>query len=68
MTTQRSATLAFVGWTCVHYVYHSEQVIERAYSNPSVILSGTAGGKPYIIDDFREAYSWLRIADLNLNL
>ena len=56
----RLLILAAVGAASSHYVIHSEKVIERAYSNPSVILSGTAGGKPYIIDDFREAYSWLR--------
>ena len=48
--------LILLGACCAasaHYVYHSEQMIERAYSNPTVILSGTSRGKPYIIDDFR---------------
>jgi dolichyl-diphosphooligosaccharide--protein glycosyltransferase len=33
----------------------------EAYSSPSIILSGRRGdGSRYIIDDFREAYYWMK--------
>jgi hypothetical protein len=33
----------------------------EAYSSPSIILSGRRGdGTRYIIDDFREAYYWMK--------
>lgn len=45
----------------IHYVYHSVWMTQMAYSSPSVIISSrNAEGKEVIIDDFRDAYYWLR--------
>lgn len=43
------------------FVVHCTWVTSNAYSSPSVVLSSTgADGSQHIIDDFREAYYWLR--------
>jgi len=44
------------------FMFHSSIVGADIYSNPSVILSNRnyKTGRKYIIDDFREAYYWLR--------
>lgn len=43
------------------YVYHSTNLASEAYSSPSIILSGRKNdGTRFIIDDFREAYYWLK--------
>ncbi len=43
------------------FVYHCTWVTSSAYSSPSVVLaSHNADGSQNIIDDFREAYYWLR--------
>lgn len=40
---------------------HSTHITQSAYSSPSVVLaSQQADGSRYIMDDFREAYFWLR--------
>ncbi len=45
----------------VMFVHHSTFVTQSAYSSPSVVLaSRNADGSQHIIDDFREAYYWLR--------
>mmetsp|Transcript_24303 Transcript_24303/g.43524 ORF Transcript_24303/g.43524 Transcript_24303/m.43524 type:complete len:306 (-) Transcript_24303:95-1012(-) len=42
------------------YILHCVHASADMYSSPSImILSQTAAGK-YVIDDFREAYAWLR--------
>ena len=44
------------------FVFHSTWVTRTAYSSPSVVLpSQTPDGKLALIDDFREAYYWLRM-------
>jgi dolichyl-diphosphooligosaccharide---protein glycosyltransferase len=44
------------------FVKHSTYVTSTAYSSPSVVLaSRLADGSQYIIDDYREAYYWLRM-------
>lgn len=44
------------------FVFHCTYVTSYAYSSPSVVLSSrNADGSQYIIDDFREAYYWLRM-------
>lgn len=44
------------------FVFHSTWVTRIAYSSPSVVLpSTTSDGRPALIDDFREAYYWLRM-------
>lgn len=43
------------------FVFHCTWVTASAYSSPSVVLASTnADGSQHIIDDFREAYYWLR--------
>jgi dolichyl-diphosphooligosaccharide--protein glycosyltransferase len=43
------------------FVVHCTWVTSNAYSSPSVVLSSTSpDGSKNIIDDFREAYHWLR--------
>ncbi|GEQ69217.1 hypothetical protein JCM33374_g2888 [Metschnikowia sp. JCM 33374] len=44
------------------FVLHCTWVTSNAYSSPSVVLaSKNADGSPAIIDDYREAYYWLRM-------
>ena len=44
-----------------YFVLHSTWVTSTAYSSPSVVLASTnSDGSHHIIDDFREAYYWLR--------
>lgn len=43
------------------FVAHSTWVTSFAYSSPSVVLAGRMpDGSQFIIDDYREAYYWLR--------
>ncbi|KAI9173148.1 oligosaccharyl transferase stt3 subunit [Blastocladiella emersonii ATCC 22665] len=43
------------------FAMHSTWVTSNAYSSPSIVLSSRgADGSQVIIDDFREAYYWLR--------
>jgi dolichyl-diphosphooligosaccharide--protein glycosyltransferase len=43
------------------FVHHCTWVTQSAYSSPSVVLSSRAAdGSQNIIDDFREAYYWIR--------
>ena len=43
------------------FVWHCTWVTSNAYSSPSIVLaSKNADGSQFIIDDFREAYYWLR--------
>lgn len=45
----------------VFFVHHCTWVTSNAYSSPSVVLSSwNQDGSMHIIDDFREAYYWLR--------
>ncbi|CCH58689.1 hypothetical protein TBLA_0A09010 [Henningerozyma blattae CBS 6284] len=44
------------------FVYHCTWVTSNAYSSPSVVLpSQTPNGEMALIDDYREAYYWLRM-------
>eukprot|EP00127_Corallochytrium_limacisporum_P001943 Clim_evm98s88 gene=Clim_evmTU98s88 len=50
-----------IGVLLFQFSYHSIWMTSRQYSNPSVILaSNRPDGSRVIIDDFREAYWWLR--------
>jgi dolichyl-diphosphooligosaccharide---protein glycosyltransferase len=50
-----------IGNMCLYYVMHSTWVAAEAYSSPTVILAtNREGGRRGLIDDYREAYSWLR--------
>jgi dolichyl-diphosphooligosaccharide---protein glycosyltransferase len=43
------------------FAFHCTYVTSSAYSSPSVVLaSQNRDGSQHIIDDFREAYYWLR--------
>lgn len=45
----------------VFFVFHCTWVTSNAYSSPSVVLaSSNPDGSQHLIDDFREAYYWLR--------
>jgi dolichyl-diphosphooligosaccharide--protein glycosyltransferase len=45
----------------VFFVFHCTWVTSHAYSSPSVVLaSQNPDGSAHIIDDYREAYYWLR--------
>jgi len=42
-------------------IYHSTILAADAYSSPSIIMSHKMeDGSRYIIDDYREAYYWLK--------
>lgn len=59
MTTAVLATcLVLMGY----FVWHCTWVTSSAYSSPSIMMSNTdqRTGRVRIIDDFREAYYWLR--------
>ncbi|KAG7812390.1 hypothetical protein KL921_001622 [Ogataea angusta] len=54
-----SATFVFY---LVFYVQHCTWVTSNAYSSPSVVLaSRNPDGSQLLIDDYREAYYWLRM-------
>jgi dolichyl-diphosphooligosaccharide--protein glycosyltransferase len=47
--------------TVCNYVYHGNMLASEAYSSPSIIMSSRRNdGSRYIIDDYREAYYWLK--------
>lgn len=57
----RILTIANVILLLSFFVHHCTWVTSNAYSSPSVILSSkNRDGSLHIIDDFREAYYWLR--------
>lgn len=46
----------------ITYVFHCTWVTSEAYSSPSIVLSARAhDGARIIFDDFREAYTWLKM-------
>ncbi|ODV98058.1 hypothetical protein PACTADRAFT_47880 [Pachysolen tannophilus NRRL Y-2460] len=54
-----SGTFIFYLW---FYVHHCTWVTSNAYSSPSVVLaSRNPDGSQHLIDDYREAYYWLRM-------
>lgn len=55
------AVLLVVFYFMCQFVWHCTWVTSSAYSSPSIVLaSRQADGSQMIIDDFREAYYWLR--------
>ncbi|XP_041973833.1 dolichyl-diphosphooligosaccharide--protein glycosyltransferase subunit STT3A [Aricia agestis] len=51
-----------LGGLLVSYVLHCTWVTSEAYSSPSIVLSARAhDGARIIFDDFREAYTWLKM-------
>jgi len=50
-----------MGLICYMFLTHSTWTGAEAYSSPSVVMSAKRGdGTKVIIDDYREAYYWLR--------
>ncbi|KAG8221084.1 glycosyltransferase family 66 protein [Butyriboletus roseoflavus] len=57
----RFAVLVNTVGLLLFFVVHCTWVTSHAYSSPSVVLaSSNPDGSQHIIDDFREAYYWLR--------
>ena len=57
----RALLLAIMTGLVVSFCIHSTWVTSTAYSSPSVVLASRApDGSQNIIDDYREAYYWLR--------
>ncbi|KAI5635838.1 oligosaccharyl transferase STT3 subunit domain-containing protein [Phthorimaea operculella] len=51
-----------LGCFLISYVFHCTWVTSEAYSSPSIVLSARAhDGARIIFDDFREAYTWLKM-------
>jgi dolichyl-diphosphooligosaccharide--protein glycosyltransferase len=54
-------TVVFLLYTLSNTIYHSNTLAAEAYSSPSIIMSSRRNdGTRYIIDDYREAYYWLK--------
>jgi dolichyl-diphosphooligosaccharide--protein glycosyltransferase len=54
--------VAFFVYFLSSYVYHSTYIAAEAYSSPSIIMaSKRQDGTRVIIDDYREAYYWLKM-------
>ncbi|KAF3904593.1 hypothetical protein ABW21_db0203668 [Orbilia brochopaga] len=59
--TSKVAVVAAFSVYLILFVLHCTWVTSNAYSSPSVVLaSRMPDGSQHIIDDFREAYYWLR--------
>jgi dolichyl-diphosphooligosaccharide--protein glycosyltransferase len=55
------AVIGFLVFILSSYIYHSTFIAAEAYSSPSIILASKKNdGSRVIIDDFREAYYWLK--------
>ena len=54
--------LTLLGWLIFRFMCHGSIVGAEIYSSPSVVLANRnfKTGQKYIIDDFRDAYYWLR--------
>jgi len=56
------AVIIFFIYFLTSYIYHSTYMAAEAYSSPSIILASRRNdGSRVIIDDFREAYYWLKM-------
>nr|BAA76479.1 oligosaccharyltransferase subunit [Schizosaccharomyces pombe] len=57
----RVLVISSTAYFLIMFVYHSSWVTSNAYSSPTVVLSTVLNdGSLMYIDDFREAYDWLR--------
>jgi dolichyl-diphosphooligosaccharide---protein glycosyltransferase len=59
LDTRAAVILNMLGMM-TYFVVHSTWVTSNAYSSPSVVLASHTKDGFHIIDDFREAYYWLR--------
>lgn len=57
--TAAGFTLLFLAFSTFTFLSNA-RMMAHAMSSPQVILGGNVGGKFVILDDFREAYWWLR--------
>jgi hypothetical protein len=55
-----AACLFFAALGLALYARHARWVTSEAYSSPSIVLISGHGANRYVLDDFREAYYWLR--------
>ncbi|CCH44494.1 dolichyl-diphosphooligosaccharide-proteinglycosyltransferase [Wickerhamomyces ciferrii] len=61
LLTKLTVVLTFTSYLYL-FVYHCTWVTSNAYSSPSVVLSSRGpDGSAQLIDDYREAYYWLRM-------
>jgi dolichyl-diphosphooligosaccharide--protein glycosyltransferase len=56
----RLAVIAHTALMMFFFVLHCTWVTSNAYSSPSVVLASHQNDGMHLIDDFREAYYWLR--------
>ncbi|KAG0172750.1 oligosaccharyl transferase stt3 subunit [Apophysomyces sp. BC1034] len=57
----RAVVVVSFAFFLIVFVWHCTWVTSSAYSSPSIVLaSRNPDGSQHIIDDFREAYYWLR--------
>ena len=52
--------LAIVFYACCKVIFHGTWAAAEAYSHPSIIMAYNQGDRRVIVDDYREAYGWLR--------
>jgi len=52
--------LILVCVACCKAVFHGTWAAAEAYSHPSIIMAYNQGDRRVIVDDYREAYEWLR--------
>jgi dolichyl-diphosphooligosaccharide--protein glycosyltransferase len=53
--------IIFIVYQLQAFVYHSTWIAAEAYSSPSIVMdSNRHDGTRIIIDDYREAYYWLK--------
>lgn len=51
-----------IAYLLIQYIFHCTWVSAEAYSSPSIILANKDRfGRRHIVDDFREAYYWIRM-------
>ena len=54
------AAMCFILMMMFNQIYHSTLLAADAYSSPSIIMSHGRGENRIIVDDYREAYYWLK--------
>ena len=54
------AMMCFALVMMFNQIYHSTLLASEAYSSPSIIMSHGKGDNRIIVDDYREAYYWLK--------
>lgn len=49
-----------ISFLLVRFSTHCNWAAQTMYSSPSIVITAHMGGQTVLIDDYREAYSWLR--------